>query len=245
MLAPASSAGNACESWRKQSGILVSTLLLALTLASAPGALGQSQAHAAPAAAPPAERQSPQPADSHAESPVSEHAVADGHTAEGQHDESPWGLIGKIVNFTLLVGTIVYFLRKPFSEYLARRDTQIRSDLVAAAAMKEDAARQLAAIDARLKQLPGELEALRTRGHDEIAAEESRIREAAAADRDRLLEQTRREIELQLRIARRELVTHAADLAVQVARERIRSRITDDDQWRLVDRYLAQVKGHD
>ena len=39
----------------------------------------------------------------------------------------------------------------------------------------------------------------------------------AAAERDRLLEQTRREIELQVRLAKRELVEHAADLSVQLA----------------------------
>jgi F-type H+-transporting ATPase subunit b len=111
--------------------------------------------------------------------------------------------------------------------------------------MKEDAARQIAEIDAKLKQLPGELDALRERGTREIAGEQARIEGAAAAERDRLLEQTRREIELQLRAARRDLVTHAADLAVQVARERIRSRITTEDQRRLLDRYLEQVSTHE
>jgi F-type H+-transporting ATPase subunit b len=235
---------HACESWRKLRAAAAAALLL-FTIAGAPAAAQTAGGHADGPPPAVAEGQPGQPADAHGEAPVSEQAVAEGHTAEGQHDESPWGLIGKIVNFALLAGTLVYFLRKPFSDYLSRRDTQIRSDLVTAATMKEEAARQLAEIEARMKQLPGEIEALRTRGHDEIAAEEARIREAAAADRERLLEQTRREIELQLRIARRELVTHAADLAVQVARERIRSRITDDDQLRLVDRYLAQVKGHE
>jgi F-type H+-transporting ATPase subunit b len=242
MPAPPSPTRHACESWRKLRVAAAAALLL-LALAGVPGVAQTSGAHGATPVAS-GGGQPGQPAD-HGEAPVSEQAVAEGHTGEEQHHESPWGLIGKIVNFALLAGTLVYFLRKPFSDYLSRRDTQIRSDLVTAATMKEEAARQLAEIEARMKQLPGELEALRARGHDEIAAEEVRIREAAAADRERLLEQTRREIELQLRIARRELVTHAADLAVQVARERIRSRITDDDQLRLVDRYLAQVKGHE
>jgi F-type H+-transporting ATPase subunit b len=245
MPAPASLNRRACESWRKLRARCASALVL-FALVLGPTAFAQpAQGHRTEPGAAAAAGQPAQPSDAHAEAPASEHAVAEGHTAEGQHAESPWFLIGKIFNFALLAGTIVYFLRKPFSEYLARRDTQIRSDLITAATMKDEAARQLAAIEARLTQLPGELEALRARGHEEIAAEEARIREAAAADRDRLLEQTRREIELQLRIARRELITHAADLAVQVARERIRSRITDDDQRRLVDRYLAQVKVHE
>ena len=82
---------------------------------------------------------------------------------------------------------------------------------------------------------------MKTRGAEEIAAEEQRIAAMAAAERDRLLEQTRREIELQVRLAKRELVEHAADLAVQLATERIKKNITPADQERLVDRYLQQV----
>ena len=118
----------------------------------------------------------------------------------------------------------------------------VEENLEHAAEMKEDATRQIAAIDAKLAQLPRELDNLRARGREEVAAEEARINEAAEAERTRLLEQTRREIDLQLRIARRELVTHAADLSVQVARDRIRREITDADQQRLVDRYLEQVR---
>ena len=38
-------------------------------------------------------------------------------------------------------------------------------------------------------------------------------------------------------------MTRAADLAVAVASERVRTTITDADQVRLVDRYLVQVGG--
>ena len=48
-------------------------------------------------------------------------------------------------------------------------------------------------------------------------AEQARIAQAAAAERERLLEHTRREIEMRLRVARRELIEHAAQLAVDIA----------------------------
>jgi F0F1-type ATP synthase membrane subunit b/b' len=47
---------------------------------------------------------------------------------------------------------------------------------------------------------------------------------------------------MQLRIARRALVEHAAQLAVDVAHARIVRTITPDDQLRLVDRYAAQLR---
>ena len=145
------------------------------------------------------------------------------------------------MNFAILVGALVYLLRSPLAGYLVNRGSQIRSDLVNAAEMKQAAAAQIAEIDRKMKALPGELEALRVQGVQEIAAEEKRIQAAAAAERDRLLEQARREIELQVKVAERELVSHAADLAVGVATERIKQTITDEDRQRLVDRYVEQL----
>ena len=46
-------------------------------------------------------------------------------------------------------------------------------------------------------------------------------------------------------MARRELVEHAASLAVGVAQTKIKAQITDADQARLVDRYLTEVKSHE
>ena len=67
----------------------------------------------------------------------------------------------------------------------------------------------------------------------------------AEAERARLLEQASREIEQRTRLARRELVEHAASLAVGVAQKKISAQITDADQSRLVDRYVAEVKSHE
>ena len=157
--------------------------------------------------------------------------------------DSGWeAAIAKTVNFALLVGILVYFLRAPIGEYLNGRITKVREDLVTAAQTRETAARQLAEIDARLRALPNELEALRERGAQDIAAERTRIEQAAEAERQRLLEQMRREIEMRLRVARRELLELTAERAVGVARDRIERVITPADQASLVDRYTAQLR---
>ena len=167
-----------------------------------------------------------------------------GHEPEQGEEAQEQGwmpVIAKTVNFAILAGVLVYFLRTPLTEYLSSRIVKVRQDLVTAAATREAAARQLTEIQAKLTALPGELEALKTRGGEEIAAERVRIQQAAEAERQRLLEHTRREIDMRLRVARRELVEHAAALAVAVASERIRKSITPDDQARLVERYTSQL----
>jgi len=162
---------------------------------------------------------------------------------DAEHAESGGVLrtVAKLFNFALLVGILVYYLKSPIAAYMTSRSTQIRQDLVAAAEMRAAASAQLAEIEQKLKSLPAELEALKAQGAEDVRAEKARIAHTAAAERERLLEQTRREIDMRLRIARRQLVELAAELAVGVARQRITRSITPDDQMRLLDVYTAQL----
>jgi F0F1-type ATP synthase membrane subunit b/b' len=217
----------------------------ATTPAAAPAAAGD---HAQPAATQPA------PADSHAAPAAADahgaaqgaHGEAAGHGGEEHHGESPLAFASRIANFLILAGALYYFLRKPFADHLANRGQQVRADLVSAKETSAAAAAQLAEIDKKLQALPGELETLKARGKQEIAAEETRIRQTAEGERHRLIEQTRREVDLQVRLAKRELTEHAADLAVSLATQQIKQTITPDDQARLVDRYVTDMrKAHD
>lgn len=164
----------------------------------------------------------------------------DESAAEADHGIMP--TVWKLLNFAILVGVLVYFLKSPLVAHLASRITQIRQDLVAAADLKKTATEKLAEIQQKMAALPGELDALRRQGAEDVKAERERIAKAAETERVRLLEQTRREIDMRLRVAKRELTEHAAQLAVQVAEQRIKRVITPDDQMRLVDRYASQLK---
>ena len=195
--------------------------------AAAPGsgdaAHGQPTAHGPPAA------------DAHA-------ATGAGHGTEAAHAETIWPTIARLFNFAVLVGGLVYFLRSPLAQHLASRTQQIRGGLEAARETTATATAQLAEIDRRLQSLPAELEALRTRGLEEIAAEERRIQAKAEAERKRLVEEMQRDVDVRIRVARQALTEHAADLAVGLAADRVRQTITDADQARLIDRYATQVK---
>ena len=213
----------ACEFRRKLRTLALAALMVASLVA---GAAAQ-----APDAHPPA-------ADAH-QTAEGDHATPEEHG--GEHGGLS-GLIWPTINFLILCGGLYYFLRIPFTEYLTGRSSQIRKDLVDAAELNRTATAQLAEVDRKVKALPGEIDTLRARGTQEIAAEEARIAAAAVAERERLLTQTRREIEVRLRAAQRELSEHAATLALDLARQRLASDMTPADHTRLVDRYLQQVK---
>jgi F-type H+-transporting ATPase subunit b len=227
----------ACELKRK----LATAFLAASLMVFAVPAFAQEHA---PAPKPAAQEHAPAtttPAAADHAQPAGEHAAEEEH-----HDESIGGMIKgmmwPVANFIIFLGVLYYYLNQPLKDYLAGRSATIRKDLVEAAELRSTATAQLATIEQKLQALPGELDKLRTRGAEDIKAEEQRIAAAAVADRDRLLEQTRREIDLQVRLAKKEILEHAADLSVQLATDRIKKEVTPEDQARLVDRYLDQVK---
>lgn len=225
-------------------------LMLALTIPLAASVATEQHAEPVAASAPAvAHGSAPAPADAPASAPGQAHAdaaaPASAHAPEGgeEHGSGWLATIAKIFNFAVLVAVLVYFLKSPLATYLASRISRVREDLVAAAAMREEASRRLADIQAKLQSLPSEIDALKVRGTEEIAAERQRIQQAAEAERQRLLEQTRREIEMRYRVARRQILEQTATLAVSIASERIKRTMTPDDQARLVDRYAAQLTG--
>ena len=206
--------------------------LLAGALA-VPAAGTAAQPHAA---TPQHDAAAPQPAPQH------EPGGDEADHGEAAHEQTMVQTIAKLANFAILAGVLVYFLKGPIGVHLATRASTIRQDLVTASEMRAAATAQLADIDRKLKTLPAELEALKSQGAQDVVAEQARIAQAAAVERERLIEQTRRDIETRLRLARRELTAHAAQLAVGIAEARIRQSITPEDQLRLVDRYTAQLK---
>jgi len=161
--------------------------------------------------------------------------------SEGHEGESLLRVLARLFNFALLAGGLGYLLRKPLADYLQKRAGLIRRDLKDAKAMQEAARVEMADIEAKLSALPAELETLKARGAEEVAAESERIRQLANTERERVLEQTRREIDQQVRAARGILRREAAALATEVAARRIRQSLTPDGHLRLVDRYAAEV----
>jgi F-type H+-transporting ATPase subunit b len=214
---------------------------------------------AAPIVAAPQSADPAQPAAGVAQMPPTEAAAhgqpaaAEGHGAaaaakseggaEGEgHGESPWALVARLFNFAILAGGLFYLLRSPLMGFLEQRGVSVRSELKKAADLKKEAAAQIEQIDERMKALPGEIDALKRRGSEEIKAEEARIQALAETERRRLLDQAKREIGTQLRIAERDLKKRAGELAVEVATERVKRTITARDHARLVERYVSQVR---
>ena len=163
--------------------------------------------------------------------------------AAGHGGGIPWtDLFKQVVNFAILAGALVYFLKKPISSYLKDRSEQLRKAIEDAARAREDAAAKLSDIEKRLAGLPGEIAGMRGRMEAEAEEEARRIREAAQAEIERVRTQAQFAAEQEVKKARQELRKEAAVLAIGAAEEIVRKSITAEDRERLARENIEKIR---
>lgn len=172
-------------------------------------------------------------------------AVAAGASEEaaGHAVGIPWtDLLKQVVNFAILVGALVYFLKKPISSFLSDRSEQLRKSIEDAARAREEAAAKLSEIEKRMAGLPDAIAALNRTMEAEGQEEARRIREAAEAEIERVRTQARFAAEQEVKKARQELRREAAGLAIAAAEEIVTKSITAEDRERLVRENIEKIR---
>jgi len=145
-------------------------------------------------------------------------------------------------NFAILVGVLGYVISKKGAPWFASRSQSIRQSIVEAEDIRAKAEASAAEVDRRLATLETEIQELRAHAHREEAAEAERIRAQSAADLTRIREHATREIESASKGARLELKRYAAQLAVDLAEQKIRRQMTPQIQSTLVENFARDLE---
>jgi F-type H+-transporting ATPase subunit b len=171
----------------------------------------------------------------------SEVPVKQAQTQQETETGDPW-IWWKWLNFAILVGGLGYMAAKFAPPMFRARSEEIQQALVDAAKVKKSAEMQAAGIDARLKNLQTEIDNLRQSARAEANAEGERIRRETELHVARIQEQSKQEIVLMTRAARHELRKYSADLAVNLAAQRIRGRLTPEVKQNLLDGFMDDLR---
>jgi F-type H+-transporting ATPase subunit b len=127
-----------------------------------------------------------------------------------------------VLNFAIVAGAVVYFSKKNLPGMFRNRTASIQKAMQEARLASEDANRRLAEIETRLSRLDTEIAGMRSNAEQEAVAEEARIKAAAEEDGRKIVESAEQEIAAAAKLARRELTTYAANLAVSLAARQIK-----------------------
>ena len=171
-------------------------------------------------------------------------AAEEGGAHQGGGVHIPWGdVIKQAINFLLLAGVLVYFLRKPVSSFLKERSDLLRKSIDDAAKARAEAAEKLAAIEARTAKLAEEIAGMNAKMDVEAAAEARRLQETAAVEISRIRAQSEFTGEQEVKKAREELRREASLLSARAAEELVRKTLSPEDQDRLVRENLEKIEG--
>jgi F-type H+-transporting ATPase subunit b len=161
----------------------------------------------------------------------------------GGHAAIPWWEIFKqAVNFSILVGVLVYFLRKPVSAFLKERAQLLRDSIDEAARARSSAAEKLLSIDVRMSKLSEEITEMNRKMEAEAAEEKQRLHETAQAEIERLRAQVQFAADQEVKKAKAELRREAAELSAHAAEEILSKTITPEDQERMVRENIDRIR---
>ena len=172
--------------------------------------------------------------------------VAQEHEGAKTEKEESWAerheLELKIANFAILAGLIGYFIGKNAGPFFAARSAGIRKDMDESLRQSQQAEARAADVDRRLAHLEADIAALRSEGEKEIQAETERMSRHTADEIAKIQAHAEREIASAGKAARMELKRYSAELAVSLAEQKVRARMTPQTQDALVQGFVQDLK---
>jgi len=147
----------------------------------------------------------------------------------------------RVMNFVVLAVVLFILLRKPVSQVLKNRIKGIQDQLRDLEIRKKEAEKVLAEYEERLMHLDQEAEKIVAEYIRQGEEARARIIQEAQAAADKIEQQARRNIDHEFEIAKLKLKGEILEKALIKAEEKIKNRITPDDQKKLVDEYIEKV----
>lgn len=166
-------------------------------------------------------------------------AKSEAHETAVEKDEL---LVWKWANFIILAAAAGYFLSKHGPAFFKLRSGDIQKDITEAQATKAAAEKRAAEMDKRLSTLAADIEKFRVESKLEMEREAGRIRQETAHQIEKLQKQAEQEIESAGTLASRELHAYASKLSLDLAEQRIRTRLDAATEAGLVDDFTADLQ---
>ena len=148
----------------------------------------------------------------------------------------------KWANFLILAGLIGYFVGKNAGPFFSARSAGIRKDMEESLRQRQEAETKAADVDRRLANLEKDIAALRAQSQAEGSAEADRMAQQTQAEIAKIQAHAEQEIASAGKSARMALKRYSAELAMGLAEQRVRARMTPATEDDLVQGFVKNLK---
>ncbi|MBS3819233.1 F0F1 ATP synthase subunit B [bacterium] len=164
-----------------------------------------------------------------------------GMASQDEHGSRTRDLLAQALNFVVLFGGLTYLLYKPFRSLLNQRTQDIQNKLQEAEKSQKQAQKKLKEAQKRLKRVGEETEKMKKQSRKEGKKEKEKILQQAQEEVKTIKKDTQEEIENITSVGVQELKEYVADLSVQLAEQRIRRKMSSQDQFRIIQESIQRI----
>lgn len=167
--------------------------------------------------------------------------VANWFNPLGEENRHAPALAWVMFTFAVFAAIVVRFGKKPLKSYVEQRHDVVKGAIEEAKKAKEEAEAKKREYEQRLAALDDEIAALKKEFEERGRAEMARLEEAGKRSAERIRKDAEETIAAETERAQQALKAEAAKLALELAEARIRQAVTDADEKRLRDQFLAEL----
>jgi len=162
---------------------------------------------------------------------------------EAEHGTSIMDWVWKLLNFGILVGVLGYYLAKPIKEHLKQRRDLIEKSIKESQEAKSLAAKALAEVEERLKLKDKEVADIIASAIESGQREKARLIEEGEKLKVKIVEQAKTNIDFEVKKAKQAIQAEAVEASIKLAEEKIKSRMTPQEQERLLKESIKLIEG--
>ena len=149
-----------------------------------------------------------------------------------------------IINFLILVGVMVYALKKAdIKGFFKKRTELIEQSLREAREAKELAQKALSEVEERLKVKDSEIADIIAGAKLSGENEKARLMEEGDKLKTRILEQARTNIDYEVKRAKESIKQEAVEIAMELAEKKLKEKLSKEEQLKLLEESLAKIEG--
>ena len=153
-----------------------------------------------------------------------------------------WNVLAQWGATLILFLVIRHFVYRPMSEFLAKRQEAVTSDLQQAEDRRLEAEQLKAQYEEKIDDAKREGAEIVEESRKRAKLMEQRAAEDARAEARALMERAKGDIDRDKKNAEKEVRTETADLAVLIAQKLLKENIEVSDQDRLVDGMIEELE---
>ena len=151
-------------------------------------------------------------------------------------------LLFQFINFAILAGALVYFLKKPYKDYLRKRHLDVKEKIEEAEKVIKEAGEARSNYEKKIAGLDAELASFKTSIIAEMEQEKKKMLDEARSLAGRIREQAQLAYDQEMKEAMMKIRAEITGRTIEKAETKVRDLFTKEDHERMVEEFIQKMR---